>query len=155
EVSQALDMPVYAGFGYYGLGTIWLCRGSLERATDAFRKSQQLFEGVRWQEILAAIALGRTHLANGERQQALEQFRQAVLLVNPGAGLPPRLLSALEEAYPDPEEFRHFCRRFRDEHPGAGDPAFVQWFLEPTEPSVFPRQLVQEAFSGEMGPAWV
>jgi hypothetical protein len=48
-------------------------------------------------------------------------------------------LSGLEAAYDDTAAFRAFCRRFRAEHlvdndaSGLAQPAFNQWFLEPTE----------------------
>jgi hypothetical protein len=41
------------------------------------------------------------------------------------------VVSGLEEAHEDSEAFRAFCRRFREEHPEAGDSPFTQWFLEP------------------------
>ena len=40
-------------------------------------------------------------------------------------------LSAIEEAYEGPEEFRAFCRDFREGHPEYNDIPLVQWYLEP------------------------
>jgi hypothetical protein len=78
----------------------------------------------------AAYSLERVYLAQGERRQAVRAFQKALARQGPDV----LALSGLEEAYDDPEEWRSFCRRFREEHPAAGDPSFVQWFLEPAQP---------------------
>ena len=64
-------------------------------------------------------------------------------------------LSRLEEIYEKPEEFRAFCHRFREEHPGVGDSPFIQWYLEPTEALDFPQNLVHDEFIESLSSDWV
>ena len=109
---------------YQTIGVISLCQDSLEKATNAFQKAEQLYREIGWDG--APLALGIVYLVQDKRQEALQQFQEAM----PSA----YALSGLEEAYHDPEEFRDFCRRFREEHPEVSDSPFSQWYLEPAEP---------------------
>lgn len=66
------------------------------------------------------------------------------------------ILSGLEETYGDPEVFRAFCHRFREEHPQARDSPLVQWFLEPAAVGAIrePPLLHRSEFTTSLSPDW-
>jgi len=156
----------YLGWLKVTLGTVALCRGSLEEAAEAFHRAVQLLgeSSTAWDPSQAALALGRVCLARGQRQEALGQLQAAVSAGRPLACDPANrlllavALGALEEAYEQPAEFQAFCRRFREDHPEVGASPFVQWFLEPTEPSSPPTgalPTVHERFGGPLSSDWI
>jgi class 3 adenylate cyclase len=167
----------YLGWLELRLGTVSLCRGSLEEAAEAFQRAAQLLGGVQMGGgSEAALALVRVCLARGERQEALEQSQAAVTGARANPPLLAVALGALEEAYEQPaelsgtprcagappthslREFQAFCRRFREEHPELGASPFVQWFLEPAEPSNPPTgalPTVYERFGGPLSSDWI
>jgi tetratricopeptide (TPR) repeat protein len=137
-------------WAYGVLGIVSLVQGTSERAIAASQRAVDLSRNVsrnvgdRVWEAGAIYSLGRACLAQGDRRAALKQFQEALTRVPPGttvAGGWPFLctsaavLSGLEEAHEDPEEFRALCRRYREERPEAPPSRFVQWYLEPAEPS--------------------
>jgi tetratricopeptide (TPR) repeat protein/regulation of enolase protein 1 (concanavalin A-like superfamily) len=109
------------------------CRGAWEEAVAACRRAIPLGREVGWREV-ATLWLGRAYLAQGRRQEALDQFRQAITVVSGDADALAAVLSELETASESPEGFRSFCHRFRSEHPEAGASPPLQWYLEPAEP---------------------
>jgi tetratricopeptide (TPR) repeat protein/regulation of enolase protein 1 (concanavalin A-like superfamily) len=143
------------------MGSLWLCQGSWANATEAFQKAARLCSEIRApREVLARLYLGRTYLAQRQRREALRQFQQAMALLKLNdrlhvEGRPlPGALSGLEEAYEDPESFRAFCCRFREEHPEVRDAPSVQWFLESTEPLTDSRPEIHDLFVAPLSSDW-
>jgi adenylate cyclase len=135
------------------LGTLALCRGAWEEAADALEKAGA------WSQTQATTA--RVYLARGERQQALSHLQEALGIQYPhvrdggAANVCALILGGLEEAYEDPEAYRAFCQRFREEHADVDSSPFVQWYLEPTEPSSeFPHQ-TRDEFTPPLPSKWI
>jgi hypothetical protein len=136
---------------YDQIGMIALCQGEWEGAVDAFEKAYQIFQeigkGYRQSMVSMPCRLGQAHLAQGDRDEAMTRFREALAVMEPetwkgylgsyfggdftNRSLIANTLSGLEAAYDDDDAFRTLCRRFQQEHLGAGDGPLVQWFLEP------------------------
>jgi tetratricopeptide (TPR) repeat protein len=148
-------------WSYWNLGQISLCQGFFEEAEDMFHKALQflLETGIERRNEYWYQLLGRVQLLRGNRGEALKQFQESARACTAYGGdrvlwyLPPAL-SGLEEAYDDPEEFRAFCRRFREERPEVGNLPLMQWFLEPTEASAFPQNLLHDSFVESLSSDW-
>jgi hypothetical protein len=106
---------------------------------------------------------GRSSLALGERERAVQQFQEAAFLAGRSALPLAMALSGLEAACGDPEAFRSFCRLLQEQHPDAGadfNPAsigFVQWFLEPTAAATASTRLLRveaDDFTTSLAPDW-
>jgi adenylate cyclase len=167
EVTTRMGNLRHAGWAYEQLGTIWLCQGSRKKAVEALQKAYQLFWETRHPDMAEyALRLARAYLADGRRREALTQFHEAltlgrsdpfVLAVSLGNSEPFALaaaLSGLEELYDDPETFRVFCRRFREEHPEVSASPFAHWFLEPTELRGFSQRRIHDEFGASLAPDW-
>ena len=63
-------------------------------------------------------------------------------------------LSGFEEAYEKPEDFRGLCGRLRRKHPETKNWSFVQWYLQPTEVSIFPRMVLCDEFRAAPSSDW-
>jgi hypothetical protein len=137
-------------------GSLALCEQSWEVAWQAFERAAELFEqdGTGWGRAQAALGLGRTYLAQGDREHAVQPFRDAIAFA-PGDGmLLSHALSGLETAYDDPKAFHAYCRRLRAEYPKAGA-AMAHWFLEPAEVLDLAWCPVREEFTAPLSPVWV
>jgi hypothetical protein len=135
------------------LGTIHACQGRWEEALSRLQEARAQHRRFhvpagRLADFCAAqyrriwpqpewvyFVLARAYLTRGRRTEALEQFRLFLYSARSSPGPLAAALAGAEEACGDDAAFRAFCASFRDAHPEAGDPAFVQWFLEPTEAS--------------------
>jgi hypothetical protein len=136
---------------YWLIGRISLCQSAGEEAVGAFESALQLSReiGDRWIEPWTVYALGRAHQAQGDRAEALKWFQEAIALLGaevfPAYPLaPPAVLNGLEEAHEEPEAFRVFCRRLREEYPQVSEFPLARWFLEPAEPRQGLRLLVPD-----------
>lgn len=145
------------------IGIIFLCQGLWEKAVDAYQKADQLIrETGTWIWIVKAWAdysIGHVRLSQGEPAEALKKFK---VIARAGSKILMQypydfasILSGLDEAYQDPEEFRAFCRRFREEHPEAGDSPFIQWFLEPSDVEAVGKLLYDDEFADSLSSDWV
>jgi DNA-binding SARP family transcriptional activator len=158
------------------MGRIYLCQADWNKAIDACETAVQLWRDIRFRlaEAWATAALGRVYLTQGKRTEALRHFRQAITLAGPEdstrsegvfqedakrdrAYAPDLALSGLEEAFEDPEAFHAFCRRFREERPEIDELPFVQWFLEPAEPTPLGDgpPLCDDAFVSHLASDWM
>jgi tetratricopeptide (TPR) repeat protein len=152
EITESIGERQFIRTSYVQLGMISLCEGAWDQAADAFLKAAQLDREIGagpW-EVEETLALGRSYLAKGEREEALKRFQQSLSLGGPS----PQILCALEEAYLEPEEFRAICGCLREEHPEMRDLPFAQWYLEPTEPLCFSQLLVSERFVMSLSSDW-
>jgi hypothetical protein len=133
------------------LGTIHACQGRREEALSRLQDAlaflrrfavpggklagyctgqyRRIWNQPEW----VSFVLARAYLAGGHQSESLEQFSLFLSLATTSPGPLAAGLAGAEEAYGDAAAFRAFCRRFRDAHPEAGHPAFVQWFLEPAD----------------------
>jgi class 3 adenylate cyclase/tetratricopeptide (TPR) repeat protein len=142
-------------FSYRNLGLIHFCKGALEEARDTFRKAERLYQELHgYWAADAAFPLGRTSLALGQREEALQHFEKVLStdLGVPGLTL---ALGGLEEAYEDPEAFRAFCRRYREEHPEVESRRPAHWFLEPAVVYPFRNVTGHDDFAEALSPEWV
>jgi class 3 adenylate cyclase/tetratricopeptide (TPR) repeat protein len=142
-------------------GQILLCQGAWEEAVEALQKAVQPVEekmDYRWGE---AYALGRAHLAQGNRGQAIERFQEIMALA--GSETLSKYtfefasaLSGLEEACGDPGAFRVFCRRFQAGYPETQDSPLVQWYLEPVDVGASHQRPtpLQDGFVAGLTPDW-
>jgi hypothetical protein len=96
----------------------------------------------------ATLYLGRAYWTQGQRPEALSQFQKAIAFVKRNPFFLANALSGLEETYEITEEFRAFCRRFREERPEVGNLPLMQWYLEPTQLYEFPQNIVRDDFVG-------
>ncbi len=165
EAVKAMGNKRDIAWGFCHVGLL-LCQGDWEEAAGAFEKAFQLYQeidsrcGMAW----ASYLLGRAHLAQGDRVEALKRFQEGLALVGPeGLTSPfpplplafPFILSGLEAAHADPTVFHAFCRRCREERPEISDSLFVQWYLEPTDVRMFDQTpLHHDAFATSLSPDW-
>jgi class 3 adenylate cyclase/two-component SAPR family response regulator len=119
-----------------GIGGVSLCHGRWDQAVSAFDRATQIAREVDWAwgGPRAPHALGRAHLARGERLEARMRFEEAAAAAKPDTLGFIDALSGLEEAYEDSEAFILSCQRFREERPEARSPPLIQWYLEPATP---------------------
>jgi tetratricopeptide (TPR) repeat protein len=144
------------------LGTVQLCQGALAAAANTLQKAYQAAREVGLAGSVLPSVLGRVHLAQGQSRKARREFQEAVTAARDPCTLA-LVLSGLEDACPNAEAFRGFCRRFREEHAGTegrsrSDLAqFVQWFLEPTAPGrgTNSSPALHDEFSGAALSGWV
>ncbi len=162
KAAETAGNALTIGQAYWCTGQILLCQGACEQAVDALQKAVQPVEDkmdYRWGE---AYALGRAHLAQGNREQAIERFQEVLAC----AGLEASgrytyefasALSGLEEAYGDPGAFRAHCRRLQAEYPQTRGLPFVQWYLEPVDVGALHRRgmPLQDGFVTELAPDWI
>jgi tetratricopeptide (TPR) repeat protein len=144
---------------------VMLSEGAWQEASNALQQALQLY-----QEIYdprsgsqANYLLGRVFLAQGHREEALEQFQRSAESAFSGAlDWRPRTraeaLSGIEEAYADPAAFHAWFTRFRAEHPEVSDLPFAQWYLKPAPGTIAPappllgdRSAVQEPLARRAG----
>jgi tetratricopeptide (TPR) repeat protein len=117
-------------------GTVLLCQDRPEQATLLFQQAADLLRESRDSSREARMnhALGRARLAQGRRLEAVRHFQEAAACAALQNEFLLVVLSGLEEACGQPEEFRAFCQRFREEHPQVTERPLVQWYLEPSHP---------------------
>jgi tetratricopeptide (TPR) repeat protein len=155
ETAQTVGYKEDVARAYEQTGAIFLGQDAGTKAMNAFRAASQLCQETGVDVEFALVSLGRAYLAQGKRQAALRQFQEIVTSVRPSrlpwleSWRPPfaGVLSGLEEAYQNFAEFQAFCRRYREEHPEGGPSAFIQWYLEPTQPDFGSFGLAQDKFS--------
>lgn len=138
---------------------LFLSLGDGERAVDACRKVIPLHREAGLTGMWPTLSLGRAYLRDGKPREALPHLQEALSLLQADSPLLPaaltQILSSLEEACEDPEQFRALCRRYQEEHPEVRRATSFHWFLEPTEPAPFARQELCEPFLSPLAPAWV
>jgi predicted ATPase/DNA-binding SARP family transcriptional activator len=177
ELSTAVESKLDdVAWGYCLIGQVHLFQGDWEKALRAFPKAIDMLQKTnqRWLEARATCYLGRAHLARQERGEALRRFREALALLRPGElrgyliqpyhseydanPLLANILSGLEDAFEDSEQFQAFCDRCRAQ---AGDGPFVQWYLEPADVGAtrsdvpHPQLPLREEFVESLPSAWV
>jgi hypothetical protein len=136
EIAEVTGFKLVQARAHRVLGRVALCRGALEETLEACQAALECLAQTEldqhWRKDVISI-LGRTHLAQGDRENAARRLREAIVLpsFDDFLGAPLPVFSGLEEAYADPEAFRAFCHSFRETHPHIRDLPTVQWFLKP------------------------
>ena len=117
------------------LAIIALARGNhsdvlnWSRAADAVRPES--YWPADW------VVRSRAHLLSGDRDRAREYLLAKLPALTEGVYTHPpvwvfhRLLGCLEEAHVDADDFRAWCKGFREDYPQSHS-YVTQWFLEPT-----------------------
>jgi tetratricopeptide (TPR) repeat protein len=157
EIHRQTDMKRNVAGSMQQIGIILQSRGALEAAEDAFKEAVSGFHEIGyWGERNALAALGRCCLRQGRREEAVQRFQEALALSAADGAAVATALSGLEAALEDADAFRALCERFRAEHPGAGDPPLIQWYLEPTQAMTDERPpVLAERFLTSLAPGWV
>jgi len=163
ELAQAMAAtPTLMSFCHRLVGIICLAQGETEQAKDFLQEGVRIrrrTESVEFDGPTLVPALGRTHLALGEREEAEQRFSEAIHQMRPGelelfsrelAGL----VSGLESAAQDAGAFHALCRRLRTEQPQLDDLPFHWWFLEPGRPRAVGQPSLREEFAAALGPDW-
>jgi predicted ATPase/DNA-binding SARP family transcriptional activator len=137
-------------------GRLALCRGAVSDAVEALQRSLLLSraEGAEWTSLMAAHALGRAYLRQGAPRDAARCFEEAAAFVGIDPSMLHCVLSGMEEASEDPEAYRSFCRRFRQEQPESGADSLIQWRLDATEAERFPDVELCETFQEALAAPW-
>jgi tetratricopeptide (TPR) repeat protein len=129
-------------------GWILLSQNSPEQAIPILERARQM-EG-----IFAPVVLGCAYLDMGEREQALQQFQEAVVArttQQPSMVLA-HSLAGLEEAGGDLRALRD---RLRADDGDRHRALSIQWSLEPAVPQPFPRLQFHETFvAAALSPEW-
>ena len=177
EIARSTEYRGRMAAGHRILGEILLCQGASEKAVHALETALLLAQetGVYEYEAQSNRLLARIYLRQGDRVRALSRFERAAALMGPEAPRHWRILvvpylltlvdvlNGLEDAYGDPEAFRAFCRRYRDQITDLNRPAgweqtvLAQWCLEPSTSLDLPRKLFREDWipQDSLSPAWV
>lgn len=144
-------------FAHAVQGRIFLCRGlylqSMRSLEEALRLVTKLHLAGKRRNIPASLA--RAHLELGNKKEAVEGFRKAIIFSHELPGETPWSLNAiggLEAAFEDANAFRRYCREFRREHPDLIPTTCDQWYLEPTAPTPFLFGPFAEDFVGAISP---
>ncbi len=162
EIVEGLGTIVEHFVPYASIAEISLCQGKWERAAQFCEKELQFWRdaGHEGREARAALRLGRLHLATRRKEEAKLQFEQALALIkSDSSGSPADLLvatlSSLDEVLNDPEAFRVFCRRLREDRPEIGDSEFINWYLEHAIQGDFPQRVAKDDFLGPLPSEWI
>jgi len=122
ETAQRIESQFSLGLVHARLGEIYSALSFLDKAEHALQTALQL-----WREIgnlprvlWLLVRLGQLYLAMAKLERAFESFKEAIALAGTdGLRQDPLLhasiLSGLEDAFGEPEAFRAFCQRFREE----------------------------------------
>jgi len=146
EELESAGRKHYAFLARWKGGTAALCRGDWRGALDAFEHALRLDGELGRKGAWPKYLMGRTSLAMGKREEAIEQFHHAIDLGFGGWSM----LSALEAAEDESDRFREFSQSLRDQERSRGNGVRVQWFLEPTEPrGDLPRVALPDGVSGD------
>jgi tetratricopeptide (TPR) repeat protein len=148
DIAEDAAQIVFIDTAYRFIGILNLCHGAMEKAADAFQKSTlgHIFDSKVW----GRVALGRTYLLQGNRQEALMTLDEALSQAPPDPFLQwpfAAILSGIEEAYEDGEAFRAYCRRAREERPEIEDSGFKTWYAEPVAQESLSQIVVHESFA--------
>ncbi len=149
EMAQSLGREPLELESRLCLGLIALCEHAWADAEREWRQAASAAPGAKlaWREWVATYCLGRTYLAQDQRDAAREQFQTALTRLAPYSHVPlgwwfnrwpvfAGLLSGLEASFGTGEAFREFCRPFQELATRRTIPACPgQWFLTPAEPS--------------------
>jgi tetratricopeptide (TPR) repeat protein len=130
EELESAGRKHYAFLARWQGGTAALCRGDWRNALDAFEEALRLDRELGRKGGWPIYHMGRTFLAMGKREEAIEQLHRAMDLGFGGWSM----LSALEAAADASDRFREFVESLREQERNRGDGIRVQWFLEPAEP---------------------
>ena len=162
DIGRAVGRQDDLAWLYWCSGMLSCGRRSWKMAAEALQKAGEHFAASK-QHVMAAMAmnsLAHVYLAQGDLDQALARYTEALTLVGPVAWrsgyLPPASpLAGIENVHDDPAVFRAFVRRFREDHPDAVQTGFQNWYLEETEPAIVSQNLINEAFSEGLPGGWV
>ena len=154
---------MFPGRYYEFMGDVSFTEGRLKDAIEAHKQGAEVYK--RHMPLMAGyemIKLGRAHLAQGKKQEAVQDYLEAEPLIGIGlADIIPDaqvgfgdLLGGLEEAYDDPKAFQQYCGQFSDEHPELKDSLFVQWYLAPTTPTSYRQVLLKDEFAQRLEAGW-
>jgi tetratricopeptide (TPR) repeat protein len=145
---------------YWYRGQALLCLGDLEKALASFKKAEKMGKEVPYlNKEWALSGIGRVYLAQGLKPEALKTFQAALnsaplsLVQNPYQAN--EILSGLEQAYEDNEDFLAFVNQFHQQHPEIHRAAFKQWCLIPSEVSALPHApRDHEQFATALAEGW-
>jgi tetratricopeptide (TPR) repeat protein len=129
------------------------CLHSYEKALEIIPELCEAAQGITHGSLQYGkdvnIIMGWLYLHNGQREKALEMFRETI------AYSPKASLSGIEATCDDPDEFCSFCNRYRAEHPETANWSMKQWYLEPGQASDFSKSIVCDTFADELSSDWV
>ncbi|MBI1925512.1 AAA family ATPase [Candidatus Poribacteria bacterium] len=158
-INEAVGHQSYTALSRRLIGTACLGLGLWQETMEAFQEAAELHRkmGFRVEEARPLLFHARALLAQGKRKEALERLQGVIdPATSGGPFLIASVLSGMEEAYDDKEEFRAFCRPFRERDLESNHSPLIQWFLEPTEALNFSRHLVRDEFTHEpLSADWV
>jgi len=147
-------------------GCMLLCRHDWEAAAEALQVGRRISRELAdpSAELWFTLLLGRTYLAQGNREEAQRCLQELGTLVVSGELDPDpydlaSVLGAAEEAFEGPGTVRALYRRSREEsqNHGFGESsrdAVTQWFLEPADARTCGRVLCHDVFADLLSPGW-
>jgi regulation of enolase protein 1 (concanavalin A-like superfamily) len=155
-----------AAESYFDAGCVFLCRHEWEAAAEALQAGRRIHResADASAEVWFTLALGRTYLAQGKREEAQRCLLELDALVVSGELDPDpfdlaSVLGAAEEAFEGSETARAFYRRPRGElqdHRSGGSPqdAVIQWFLAPAKARACGQALCHDVYADVLSPGW-
>jgi hypothetical protein len=135
------------------IGQVRLCQGRWAEAAALCWEAVSSDDGMGsplW-AARARLVLGHVCLRQGDREEAVRLFEEAIPLW--GGLARAWAVSGLEAACDDPDLFRARCARLEEERAGT---RLTCWFLEPAavERDWSPAPSVDEPFTGALGSDW-
>jgi tetratricopeptide (TPR) repeat protein len=159
SVAKTAGHRLTMGQAYWCAGQVLLAQNAWGEALDALQNAIQPSEekmDFRWGE---GYVLGHAHLAQGNREQAIERFQEVAALAASETSSRHTFelasaLSGLQDAYGDAGGFYGFCRRLQTAYPETRDSPFVQWYLEPIDVDTSRRSTLFLEDFAELAPGW-
>jgi predicted ATPase/class 3 adenylate cyclase/regulation of enolase protein 1 (concanavalin A-like superfamily) len=141
------------------LGQIHIALGDWGEAQDALEHATCVYREIsRHSSEAFCLSLStQAYLAEKKREEAIGQAQSAVAAATM-SGYSATLalaLSGLEEAFADPQVFRHYCHRFRQDHPEILSSPLCQWHLESVNVEMRPYEEAQNLFPQSLDWMWV
>ncbi len=99
EYRRALDINSVSSLASYRLGEVYFQQRNYQAAADAFRDALHGDDVPKWTEVWSDLALGRIFDASGQRDRALNQYREALQTQDDTGGALELARGYLQHAY--------------------------------------------------------
>jgi len=140
ELTQIYENKAHFAIVQWYKAQALLCKGDLEAALASYEEMEINIKDIpQLREEWALSGVGRVHLSQGDKTGAIPPLQQAlenssyIFFERPYQAN--ELLSSLEQAMSDSENFRTYLGQYRKQNPELYRTIFNQWFLSETDVS--------------------
>jgi tetratricopeptide (TPR) repeat protein len=102
EFQQALAIDSISSLASYRLGDVYFQQKNYQAAADSYRAAMRGDDEPKWTEVWADLQLGKVFDASGQRERALNQYREAIQTGDNTGGALDLARAYLQEPYKSP-----------------------------------------------------